>query len=334
MRRSLALAINGTILAVVAVVAVAAGVHFESSPHPTTPPTARAQSHAGAAGSPSAKPTPPKPPLKYLGVYEPTSPGSYAGVTKFAGVIGRRPNIAVYYSSWFEQFQRSFADAAHANGATPMVQVEPTDISLARIANGDYDSYLRSYARSVRAFGFPVILAFGHEMNANWYGWGYQHTSPATFIAAWRHVHNVFTEVGATKVIWLWVVNVVGGSQTTTISQWWPGDKYVTWVGIDGHYFNATVDFEHLYVGTLGLVRQFTKEPVLVSEVGIAPQVSAERIEDVFDGARAHGMIGLVWFDEPGHNIQVADHPAAISAFRIAVSRDEDLPVVPLTASG
>jgi hypothetical protein len=41
-----------------------------------------------------------------------------------------------------------------------------------------YDSYLRSYADSVRHFGHAVIIGLGHEMNAPW---GYPHVRPATF---------------------------------------------------------------------------------------------------------------------------------------------------------
>ena len=54
------------------------------------------------------------------------------------------------------------------------------------IAAGGYDSYLRSFANSVRDFGHPVVIGFGHEMNAPWYSWGYGSVPPSTFVAAWR----------------------------------------------------------------------------------------------------------------------------------------------------
>jgi hypothetical protein len=98
--------------------------------------------------------------------------------------------------------------------------------------------------------------------------------------------------------------------------------------GIDGHYFNTSVRFSQLYGGTLAAVHGLTSKPVLVAEVGIALNVPAERITDVFSGAQAHGMIGVVWFDVAGHNIRVANHPAALSAFKKAVAAYERLPVV------
>ena len=58
------------------------------------------------------------------------------------------------------------------------MQIDPTNISLAKIADGGYDSYLLSFANAVAAFRHSVIISFGHEMNGYWYSWGY-HTSPA-----------------------------------------------------------------------------------------------------------------------------------------------------------
>lgn len=268
-------------------------------------------------GAPAARPGM----LSYLGVYEPASPHSYAGVAAFTALIGYRPQIAVYYSSWWEPFQTSFADEANEHHAAPMVQIEPRGVSLAAIAAGQYDAYLMAYARAVRSFGKPVILSFGHEMNADWYGWGYRHTSAAEFVAAWRHIHDLFAAQGATNVTWLWTVNVVGGPQVAAIKAWWPGASYVSWAGIDGHYFDPSVRFPELFGATLGQVRALTHDPVLVAEAGIAPYVSIERITDLFAGAAAHHIIGVVWFDVKGHNLRIEGDPAAIATFRRAVSR-------------
>ena len=68
---------------------------------------------------------------------------------------------------------------------------------MAAIAAGKYDGYLSSYAEAVKAYRHPVILSFGHEMNGSWYPWGYQGTSPPTFVAAWRHIVKLFRALGA-----------------------------------------------------------------------------------------------------------------------------------------
>jgi hypothetical protein len=202
-----------------------------------------------------------------------------------------------------------------------MVQMEPSGVSLAKIAAGQYDSFVISYARAVRSYGQPVILSFGHEMNADWYSWSSGRTSPDVFVAAWRHIHNVFTAEGAHNVTWLWAVNVVGGPQVRPIKAWWPGSAYVDWAGIDGHYFQASNRFPGLFNATLGQIRKLTHDPVIIAESGIGPYVGIEKITDLFAGAQAHGLIGVVWFDVPGHNLRIENDPAAISLFEQAVRR-------------
>ncbi len=117
--------------------------------------------------------------------------------------------MVVYYSGWLEPFQAGFAATAAREGAVLLVQMNPTHASVAAVASGKYDTYLKTYAEAVRAYGHPVILSFGHEMNGNWYTWGYKHTSPAVFVAAWRHIVNVFRAQKARNVTWLWTINTI-----------------------------------------------------------------------------------------------------------------------------
>ena len=65
------------------------------------------------------------PAIRYLGVYEPGSPQSYANVDRFARAVGRSPNLVTYYSFWYEPFKTSFAETAASHGATTIVQIEP-----------------------------------------------------------------------------------------------------------------------------------------------------------------------------------------------------------------
>ena len=117
-------------------------------------------------------------------------PISYAPVKAFTMATGVRPSVVVYYSGWHEPFQVGFARTAANEGAVPLVQMNPTRTNVAAIAAGRYDGYLSTYAKAVRSYHRPVILSFGHEMNGYWYSWGYTHTSPAVFVAAWRHIVN------------------------------------------------------------------------------------------------------------------------------------------------
>jgi mannan endo-1,4-beta-mannosidase len=241
--------------------------------------------------------------VRYLGVYEPGAPGSYIGIDQFAQAIGRQPNIVLYYPPWLGKFQVGFATAAAKRGALTLVQLDTAkNVSLASIASGQYDAYWRSYANEVRAFGGRVILSFDHEMNGDWYPWGYRHTSPAVFVAAWRHIVTIFREQGARNVTWMWTVNVTDDlNDVTAPAAWWPGRSYVNWVGIDGYYYSPSTVFSSLFGSTMVDVRELTHDPILIAETGAAITAGqSTKIIDLFDGIRAFGLLGFVLFDQDG----------------------------------
>jgi mannan endo-1,4-beta-mannosidase len=260
----------------------------------------------------------PTAPQSYLGVYVAGVPESYAGVTAFTAATGVRPNVVVYYSGWYEPFKVSFAADVVRHAAVPLVQIDPSGVSLAAIAGGQYDPYLRSYAAAVRAFGSRVILSFGHEMNGHWYSWGYRHTSPAVFVAAWRHIVTIFRAAGARNVTWLWTVNISGRhTNIPSPARWWPGNAYVTWVGIDGYYYKPSWTFASLFGPTIKAVRALTIAPILIAETSVKPTAGKpDKIADLFAGVRAYGLLGLVWFDTKGAQDWSLSGAAAVAAFR------------------
>ncbi len=262
----------------------------------------------------------------YLGVYEGTSPASYAGVLRFGATVGRMPNLALYYSGWGEPFRLSFADAALSHGATPVIQINPDgNTSMAGIASGRYDAYLTRYAAAVHAYGRNVVIGFGHEMNGDWYRWGWRHTSPALFVRAWRHLVGVFRAAGDDNVTWLWTINGDAAGVTGPIADWWPGSGYVTWVGIDGYYLTGAQTFAQVFGPTLAAVHQMAPgKPVLISETAAGPPEATEsgQITGLFQGIRQRSILGFIWFDEPGSAggpWRLEGNPAATEAFRNAV---------------
>jgi mannan endo-1,4-beta-mannosidase len=297
-------------LAIVAAGAIATGVSLYNKSADSTRRTGPLPVHL------------PTTPQSYLGVYAGGVPASYAGVTAFTDATGATPDMVMYYSGWYVPFPVRFATTAANNGAVPLVQMDPNGISVAAIAAGRYDAYLSQYAEAVRVYRHPVILSFGHEMNGPWYNWGYTHTSPKEFVAAWRHIVTIFRALGAGNVTWLWTINILNDTQDGTIpppAPWWPGNSYVNWVGIDGYYLDSSWQFDPLFGPTIVKVRALTHDPILIAETGATPAADQPaKIADLFAGIRLYGLLGLVWFDTT--NYQGLDFsissPAAIAAFR------------------
>jgi mannan endo-1,4-beta-mannosidase len=262
----------------------------------------------------------------YLGVYEDGSPPDYQPVAGFAQAAGGQPNLVGYFSGWAQPFLAGFARTIRKHGVIPFVQIDPTYASVSAIAAGAYDGYLRTYANSVRNFGHAVVIGFGHEMNAPWYSWGYGHVPPTTFIRAWRHVVSLFRGQGAENVTWLWTVNA-DRPNTGPVGSWWPGGKYVTWVGIDGYYYRPSDTFARVFAPTIAQVRAFTDKPVLLSETAVGPEAGQfAKISDLFAGMHQYKTLGLVWFDKTQNqgiyhqNWRIEDKPPAEAAFRLGVS--------------
>jgi mannan endo-1,4-beta-mannosidase len=300
-----------TALGIIAVAAIASGVIiYNKSTDPTGPlPVDLPPSTAS-----------------YLGVYAHGAPDTYAGVTAFGSAIRAKPDIAMYYSGWYVPFKIKFAVTAANNGAVPLVQMDPDTASIAGIASGRYDGYLSAYAEAVRAYRDPVILSFGHEMNGDWETWGYRHTAPAVFVAAWRHIVRLFRTLGARNVTWLWTVNIINDTQRGTIPRpnpWWPGNSYVNWVGIDGYYLKPSWKFAPLFGPTIADVQGLTSDPILIAETGAVPAAGQPaKISDLFTGIRQYGLLGFVWFDSTNsHGQQFGiTGSAAITAFREGAS--------------
>jgi mannan endo-1,4-beta-mannosidase len=268
----------------------------------------------------------------YLGVFEAGSPRgtppSYESIVQFSHMARQKPNLVAYYSGWAQPFNVSYARMLHSHGAIPFVQIDPSFAKVPAVAAGDYDTYLRSYADSVRDYGHAVVIGFGHEMNGNWYSWGYKNTSPTAFKAAWRHLVTVFRDEGAYNVTWLWTVNQQRPSGTRPIRAWWPGSNYVTWVGIDGYYVRRSDTFGTVFGSTISQVRAITGKPILLSEAGVSPKVNRfADITQIFNNVQSQNLLGVVWFDENQspqgpyrQNWQIAGVAQAESAFQQGIS--------------
>jgi mannan endo-1,4-beta-mannosidase len=259
----------------------------------------------------------PATPDSYLGLYARGVPVSYTGVKKFTTETGIKPGVLSYYSGWTEPFQVGFARIARDEGAVPLVQINPLNVSIAAIAAGRYDSYLTTYAKAVRSYGHPVILSFGHEMNGYWYTWGYTHTSPVTFVAAWRHIVTLFRSLRTQNVTWLWTINTIHpATRVPAPEPWWPGRSYVNWIGIDGYFTSSSSTFASVFGPTIVSVRALTRDPILIAETSAAPASGQPaKIANLFAGIHLYGLLGFVWFDAVTKTNWRLSSPAAIAAF-------------------
>ena len=175
-------------------------------------------------------------------------------------------------------------------------------------------------------------------MNGNWFPWSEERNGNhrGEYVQAWRHVHDRFTALGATNVIWIWSPNVITGRPSVRLAPLYPGDDYVDWMGMVGYYRRLYLDdkgnpkpptFDNTYSGTLDELRSVATKPIVITELGAIEvrQNKAEWIKSLFDGIAANpDIIGFVWFDHSvnGSDWRIESSDAAASAFAEGVASE------------
>jgi mannan endo-1,4-beta-mannosidase len=204
---------------------------------------------------------------------------------------------------------------------------EPFGVSVQSIAAGRSDGYITHFAQAVRALNLPVAISFGHEMNGNWYPWGTSQTTPAQFVAAWRHIHDVFAAEGATNVIWVWDPNDIYPVPNVQLSQYYPGDAYVDWVGVTGYWTQAGPNtYGGLYLPTLEEIRQFTRKPFLIAETSVeSGSNESASLAGLFQAVEQHpDILGFVWYDyDKGGDWRIENRPSLQAQFRSALASSD-----------
>jgi hypothetical protein len=282
----------------------------------------------------------------YLGVYAPNSQPNRYDTTEVKALearVGRRFAIDQHYYYWTDPFPTDLEPTDRAAGRLSMVSWLPNDIALTDITSGRYDELLRTRADAMKAFGGPILLRFGHEPNGDWYTWSehYQRgpaiagNTAASYVAAWRHVHDVFAKAGADNVSWVWSVNFRDFPAGNSADSYYPGDDVVDWVGIDA-YNEGDVTPATSWTGIGPLIaplygRYAHRKPIMLTEVGSVEQ-GGDKAAWVAGLAaelprRYPDVKAVVWFNKA--EFRVDSSPAALAAFKRLATAEAFRPAVP-----
>ncbi len=328
------LAVGGlALIAAAALTSACSGVTSGSTPGQAGLAGQAAGGGSTSAAQPSASSAPTalsaaaltNPDGKFFGIEAQGAPDSLGPADDVAAALGHNPNLLGQYLAWGTPFDANAGTNAKNYGALYYMAWEPFSQSVASIAGGASDGYITTFAKAVHAFGSPVAISFGHEMNGNWYPWGTTGTTPAEFVAAWQHIHDLFAAAGATNVIWIWNPNIVNPMPDVQLSTYWPGNAYVDWVGLTGYFPTTGPDtFAGIYGPTITEVRKFTSKPFIVAETSVetGPDQLAS-IHALIGGVEASSdVLGFVWFNfnKAGVDWTVTDRPDVRAALASGIA--------------
>jgi beta-mannanase len=259
----------------------------------------------------------------YFGAATQQAPFSASEVQDVASTAGAAPSMTEYFVKWTQPFDPAAVADAYRHGTLPVISWEPwaggvenngalagaipkanidqPQYRLSNIYDGKFDSYITAFAKAVAADKWPVALRFAHEMNGTWYPWSEQvnGNAPGDYVKAWQHVHDLFQQAGATNVIWVWSPNIIRPVPNTRLSELYPGDKYVDWIGLTGYGVKET-SADQTFDPTLKELATFTKKPILITETGAQPGPDkTEWINSFFPWLiRNPDVIGYIWTEK------------------------------------
>jgi len=200
-------------------------------------------------------------------------------------------------------------------GVVPLVTWDPKfveGLKLQNIIDGEWDDYIRTWAQEAKNIRSPMFVRFGHEMNGDWYahggplngggetgGYGDPNKAdgPERYVDAWRHVHTIFEESGAGNISWVFSPNAdtVPYESWNYLINYYPGDEYVDWVGVDGYNWGNTApewgSSWHTFEDVFNNPWYDHFLPTLLSQIPDKPFMIAEFASTEFGGPT--GQVGV-----------------------------------------
>jgi len=227
----------------------------------------------------------------------------------------------------------------HVNIETKYFTQHHQPARYADVVGGRFDDALRAQAAGFKKLGKPVFVTYEHEADQkskyNVRG------SPKEFVAAWRHLHDVYAKQGATNVIWVWNVTGYEGN-FDKLPSIYPGDHYVDWLSWeaynDGSCKGGPPDTFHTAVDAVRPMYEWVQKngskagidknkPVMIGEAGTVDYPddpskvaqywkSVPKVFSTFPNVRAF----QTWNDggDNACSYRVLDKPYEKSAFRTA----------------
>jgi hypothetical protein len=337
------------------------------------------------AGAASAEPGKVLPPA--VGIYHSANPDftdteDKVGEERIAGfekLTGKRIVWAYFSDNWFKgiRFPRRSAQIIRAHGAIPFMRLlargtgEQTcadkKYSLQKIIDGKFDAELIAYAREVKAFGPPIMMEFGTEMNGDWFQWSgpcngggtrkvygspREADGPERFRDAYRHIVELFRREGAGFVTWAFHVNGENhpASEWNTHEAYYPGDDYVDWIGLSVYGALTPADAKNGDTPSLrrimdGAYRELaavSAKPLALLEFGVVQYPGKAKwieaaLADLASGRwprlKAIASWNDRWVNDDGSvsNLRIDSSPEALTAYRTGLASPTFVTVPRLT---
>ena len=160
-----------------------------------------------------------------------STPQTQPQLNYLEGLVNRKFDIVYNFHKIGDVLPTPSEKAIVRDGRMLHVNIETKTFSWAQVASGAADAQLTQQARGLQSLGVPVYINFDHEPDA---GKKAVRGTPADFVAAYRHVHQVFDQAGANNAVWVWVVTGFKGN-FKKLPALYPGNDVVDWISWEAY---------------------------------------------------------------------------------------------------
>ena len=242
----------------------------------------------------------------------------------FNAGLARPLSIIHMYQAWPDAVSTKEVQEVLADGAIPIIDWRCGD-SDANIVAGDDDALITAEAQELAALKAPIFLRWYYEPNftnsAN-YAACIGSLGPAGYVAAFRHIHDLFAAAGASNVAFVFSMASSGNDQD--LDEYYPGSAYVDWIAVDGYSKTAAPDpsdFASRFGPWYSDFSTFGK-PMMISETGSFAGGQTSYFQQVQDEMSPSGAFPLIkavlYFDAPGQGGKFTYplDPSGLGAFK------------------
>lgn len=225
----------------------------------------------------------------YFGLFREGAPREMYRIERFEKEYKFKPHIVMWYLDWNQPFSMEQCLEVLEYGAIPHIVWEPwiwgefDAIRLKNIINGDWDTYITTFAKEVKRFEYPLFIRILHEFNIEGYSWSLANNDkdPERYIKAYRHIVDIFRKVGAYNAFFIWCpMNYSYPEEPwNDYTKAYPGDDYVDWIGIDGYNWGTVQSwsqwqsFEILFREPVRILsKKYPTKPIMIAEFACATQ--------------------------------------------------------------
>lgn len=169
-------------------------------------------------------------------------PGIFQEFKNYESSLGHKFEFIMTYTEFYKPFPSRLVKDTYADGRAMMVTWAPflqpgnDSVIIPQIINGDYDPYIREWARQVKNVEEPVFVRIANEMNGDWVPWcsWFFSKDPDLYIESWQKIYNIFKEEGVDNAIFVWNPHdrSYPDFKWNRPEMYYPGAEFVDWVGI------------------------------------------------------------------------------------------------------